>query len=488
MSPSTEAMVHAAERLLSLITPSPKLRAIQLHAFRHGLELKEVSDKDAIFSALFDATGFPSVFEVDEDDADDFVSRLQGIAANWDHIVLGWNGQDLDEDALYAHSLPALMSMVSNDALPCGLALWAYRHQAWEGATRKRWRGWIARAEDESEIRSLTTMLGIPIAPWPDHLPMSTVAHPSPTLSLSVKAIANGFNFHPSLKKVVMGNKEWLADPDRLKGLQDDTAVLKAFADEPISSSTKALNRLQWFEHYYGIAACDAYSRGDATALASFMGWTVSFQSLNLRVDGMFSEMRPDLGNWPREFRDSMRAAGPVMLSRWDEATVCTERLGQMVEQDQRVNTLDGARRIKQGTSDAFLVHLFSQAFGIETGFKPAKSLVSEYQILLDNWQIIDESAFRDAMQAAAEFHISRSKDDTDRSTYEFHYGFDRLFPAELLAVQALRRRDGLPGFDTGHLLIDAPWAIVRDLPKTEPHPLAVAVETRLKQDYPQFR
>ena len=61
-------------------------------------------------------------------------------------------------------------------------------------------------------------------------------------------------------------------------------------------------------------------------------------------------------------------------------------------------------------------------------------------------------------------------------------------YPGELLAIQALHRRDGLPEFTTGHLLVDTPWAILRDLPPCEPHPLAVQVEARLKHDFPDFR
>ena len=177
-----------------------------------------------------------------------------------------------------------------------------------------------------------------------------------------------------------------------------------------------------------------------------------------------------------------MKVAGPAMVSWWDEATVCAERFLQMAEKDQHLNTLAEARRVKHGTNDAFLAHLFAQAFGISTSFKPPKPLIPEYQALLDCWQTSDEAAFCAAMQVAAAFHISRSKHGTDRNKYEFEKDVDRLFPAELLAVQALRRRNGLPMLKTGHVLIDAPWAIVRDLPQVEPHPLAAAVEARLKQ------
>ena len=294
--------------------------------------------------------------------------------------------------------------------------------------------------------------------------------------------------YDPSLKKLPKECREWMEHAGKTGDGARYAAELQAYLDTPGPLNPKAILQLGWVGHYYSVAACDAYFRADIDLFAEFLQWAVAFRTLEFRWRGMYSALRPDLGNWPAEFWDSMKAAGPAMLSWWGEAAICAERFLQMVEKDQRVNTLAEARRVKHGTNDAFLAYLFSQAFGISTTFKPLKPLIPEYQSLLDNWRTTDEAAFRAAMQAAAAFHVSRSKGSTGSKFYEFTWVFDRVFPAELLAVQALRRRDGLPEFETGHLLIDAPWAIVRDLPQVEPNPLAAAVEARLKHDYPQFR
>ncbi|WP_407315391.1 hypothetical protein [Pseudomonas sp. nanlin1] len=90
-------------------------------------------------------------------------------------------------------------------------------------------------------------------------------------------------------------------------------------------------------------------------------------------------------------------------------------------------------------------------------------------------------------MNQAAEFHINRSQYSTGWKTYEFDDDFDRVFPIELLAVLALRRRDNLADLPAGHALIDGPWSLLTDLPLTTPHPLIEAVLTRVKNDYPQF-
>jgi hypothetical protein len=294
--------------------------------------------------------------------------------------------------------------------------------------------------------------------------------------------------YDPSLKKVLAGSKKWLEREDNVGALERIHKDMDEFLSAPGDLGGKPYNKTGSLRTYHGMVACDAFAEKDNERLAKSLNWSVCFNSLLLRWDAMYSEIRQDLSNWPQEFRDSMTAIGPVMLSKWNEAKICAVRFIEMAEKDQRVNTARGSRRIKQGTSDVFLIYLFSQAFDLKTSFSPPKPLIPEYQNVLDSWRTTDENAFKHAMQAAAEFHISRSRDHTTLKMYEFTWPFDRVFPAELLAVQALRCRDGLPAFETGHALIDTPWSVIKDLPEVEPHPLALAIEARLKKDFPTFR
>ncbi|MDO5691580.1 MAG: hypothetical protein Q4G70_03740 [Pseudomonadota bacterium] len=190
-----------------------------------------------------------------------------------------------------------------------------------------------------------------------------------------------------------------------------------------------------------------------------------------------------------RAFWYSMKVMQPVMLSHWDEAAACAELLVATAHKEMRVaNPLTFPKGWGKGTSDAFNVFLMAQAFGIPCHFKPAKPLIPEYQSVLDHWRTDDLERFQQVMQAAAEYHISRSKGSTNKVEYEFEDVWDQLYPGELLAIQALRRRDGLPEFETGHIYIDTPWSLIRDLPPAEPDPLLEQVIARLKQDYPTFR
>ena len=301
---------------------------------------------------------------------------------------------------------------------------------------------------------------------------------------------------HPSLKKVFKECQSWW---DRLVledgRLDQQAADLREYLTKPGPLSRAAFVSCNGLGHTYGIRACiafgikanSAFDGIDLRVLTEAVRWTVAFRSLAFRFEAAVP-MKSET-NLPLPFWSSMKAAGPAMLSLWEEAQSCAHWLIDVAHRDQAVKP-DEWRKDGwgKGTNDAFLIFLFSQAFGIPTHYRPVNPLIPEYRGLLDNWRTEDKAAFQRTMHAAAEFHISRSKDGTDKNTYEFEKDFDRVFPAELLAVQALRRRDGLSEFEAGHALIDAPWGVIRDLPAAKPHPLAVAVEARLKRDYPEFR
>ena len=293
--------------------------------------------------------------------------------------------------------------------------------------------------------------------------------------------------WHSSLKKVFKGCDQWwqsnMVNRNELqRGLDELRAELDVSGRYLGSPST-----LMRIEQCYTTDACILSGQSELSGLSSSLRWGIAFRQLDFRK--VAGKSLPHPGQPLHPFQSSMKAAGPTMLSQWDFGKICAEQLIAVAHKDMAINIpkirKEGWGR---GTVDAFLIGLWSQAYDIPTHYAPVNPLVSAYQQLLAVWRTEDETAFRDAMTAAAEFHIERSRPSTNRMTYEFEYYFDRIYPAELLAVQALRRRDGLPEFDTGHLLVDTPWSILRDLPECEPHPMAVEVEERLKRDFPSFR
>jgi hypothetical protein len=140
------------------------------------------------------------------------------------------------------------------------------------------------------------------------------------------------------------------------------------------------------------------------------------------------------------------------------------------------------------GKVDAWLVYLFAQAYDIPTHYEPLQPLAPAYRDLLDGWRTTDRDAYRRLMQRAADFHLEGCGKGTDETWFEFEFFVTQFFPFELLVVQALRRRDGLPDFDTGHALIDAPWTMLRTLPQAPANPMLARVDARLREDYPDFR
>lgn len=293
--------------------------------------------------------------------------------------------------------------------------------------------------------------------------------------------------FHPSVRPLFAQCRRWLEHAPHQASLQMETARVSAWLASPDPLPPAFGHAIERLGHHHAIAACDACGRGDADDIARHLRRAVDFRALPVRMSAAYARAHPDaMLEKPSEYWDSMRAAGPSMLGMWEAARIAASGFVLLAERDLRMRA-PASRRLRHGTNDAFLIALFAQGLGVATDFTPAEPLVPVYRALLDGWRSTDGALYRAAMSAAAEFHIERSRDGTDRRTYEFEKDIDRVFPAELLMVQALRRREGLPEFEAGHALVDAPWAILRALPATEPHPLFAAAEARLKAEKPAF-
>lgn len=295
--------------------------------------------------------------------------------------------------------------------------------------------------------------------------------------------------FDRAMQKIFEECREWLAYPQHQRRLEEEHADIQSYLAASGELNPKVLFGLSRLGLHSGIAACEAYGRKALADLAFHLTSAVGYSSLTLRLEATFSAMRPENAGSgrPSPFKDSLKAAGPAMLGQWDEANRCALSFIDVAEKDQRLR-IPESRRLRHGTVDAFLIGLFSQAFSIETVFQPLKPIHPVYEALLQNWNSSTAEEFINAMQAAAEFHIERSKDSTDSISYEFDDYFTFVFPIELLVVQALRRRDNLPSIEIGHPLVDGTWATLMQLPSAPEDTLRATVEARLKNDYPLFR
>ena len=293
--------------------------------------------------------------------------------------------------------------------------------------------------------------------------------------------------WHPSLKKTFKGCEVWWqSSMVKRDKLGTELARLRNDLDREGRFYTDDPSTLMLIAQTLTIQACITGGKGDAERVPAPLCWGVTFRALDfLKI--ATRTYRSDASTLLLPFETSMMAVGPTMLSDWERARLCAYYLIQVAHKDMRLKApVIRKEGWGKGTNDAFLIGLLSQAYGIPTHYTPAKPMIDVYRRLLDVWKSTDREEFGMAMAEAAEFHISRSKGSTDRIWYEFESYYDSVYPGELLAVQALRRRDGLPAFDTGHVLVDTPWSIIRDLPACEPHPLAAALEARLRRDDPE--
>ncbi len=291
----------------------------------------------------------------------------------------------------------------------------------------------------------------------------------------------------PSLRQTFRRVKAWMAGAGPAECERIEARLHGVLRKQPTALSTINLC-LFILGHDHGMQACRFSAQGNRNALARALRWSVDFAALEFRARAGI-DLQPAHALLVLPFQNSMRVAGKVMLAQWRDAEIAARLL---IEVAHKALTVTPPALLKdgwgKGTNDAFLIALLSEAFAIPTHYEPLNPLIPEYRVLLDEWRTIDAARYRRAMQAAITFHITRSKASTDRQSYEFDHDMHRVYPAELLAVQALRRRDGLPEFSTGDLLVDTPWSIVRDLPEVAPSPLAVQAEALMKRAFPNFR
>lgn len=292
---------------------------------------------------------------------------------------------------------------------------------------------------------------------------------------------------HQHVRKLLPEVKEWCVGTQE----RDDYATeLKLFeASWPVRPlPRRALGPFRRMIRCFEGNAMLALAEGNPATLAGSFRNAMGFASLALRWH-VFVPMPNPEGNIPLSAWGTVRSTGPAILSQWDMARTCAEAIITAAHLNQlHYSSESRAQSWGRGTVDALLVYLYAAAFDLPTHYETVVPLVPAYRELLENWRTSDQAVYRHVMQQAADFHLECCGKGDDDKTYEFEAYATQIFPFELLVVQALRRREGLADFDTGHTLIDAPWTLLRALPPAPPDPLLARCEERLRADYPEFR
>lgn len=295
--------------------------------------------------------------------------------------------------------------------------------------------------------------------------------------------------YHPALKLPMRDMKEYVRET-----LVKHRAQALKELEEEISRPNPFLGggRLTALAAGYGCEAGVHFGWGDFAAAAEPFLHAVEWRRLKFVTPACWLAFPPHkiiLAMWGGH-QCGLQSIGPLMLSQWDQARTCAWLLVRSAEQMRSQKDPTGARGLtwSQGSVVAFLTLLSARVFDIATTYTPAQPLLPVYRALLDNWDTTDAAAYQAMLYAAAEFHIAHSGNTGKKKDYEFDNLFDRVFPSELLCLQALRRRAGLPEVQADHALVDAPWRMIRDLPAhIAPLPQAQATEDRLRRDYPLY-
>lgn len=268
---------------------------------------------------------------------------------------------------------------------------------------------------------------------------------------------------------------------------RDEQDVRKALlSDAPFSRvENSALRSIGYF---HGVRATVYLGRGAHEEARLCLGNAIAFKALGFLLQAAVPHPKqPRM--LPLPIQSGLAAAGPCVSGWWSWADQCADWLARVAESNQRLYTDEG--RIDswgRGTSDAFLIALFADALQVKTTYTPVRPLHAAYAEVLAHWRTLDEPIYRQAMQGAAVYHESQCQRDAGAVQCEFDSPPDWVFPMELIAVQSLRRREGLPAFQTGNAIVDAAWAVAQDLRLSDCSPLVLQTAARLQSDYPQLQ
>ena len=109
---------------------------------------------------------------------------------------------------------------------------------------------------------------------------------------------------HLSLKKLAQECQEWLEHAQEKGKAEQAESAIQKFLDTPGPLHQKAAMQLSDLALVYDVRSCDAFFRSDIETLTQSIQHAVQLRALFFRWMGMYSDMRQDLGNWPKEFSD----------------------------------------------------------------------------------------------------------------------------------------------------------------------------------------
>ena len=241
-------------------------------------------------------------------------------------------------------------------------------------------------------------------------------------------------------------------------------------------------------EHHQN-CACAALLHEDSDALAEHLSKAVHLRALLARFYAAIPVLDTGVIALSYNASTALDLAAPTMLGDWPQGETCAKVLlsageSEMARDPDHRRTHSWGR----GTVAAFIIEFLASEYRLSHRYSPQVPLASEYVKLLSAFRETDKNVYEGAMRAAIARHVRESKETSRfKPPSDFHNDFHRFFPVELLSIQAIRRRDGLPEFDTKHPLVDMPWSLLRTATCFSRMEIAGRVEMRLRLQYSRF-
>ena len=289
--------------------------------------------------------------------------------------------------------------------------------------------------------------------------------------------------------RVLRETDEWLKDPFNESFMfQEPMAILEQFASGGEFHVGKVLTSLTALSTWYGSKGIIETSTAKSSEQLCWSFWFDSFYNTIMRSSFEQGKKKkpPLLGRLLGQKhvdkpRISFHEEGLLLAKAFALGLV---EQGEAIGRDSFVGLTEGwFYATNQTTLTPFLLKCFATWKNLTLPSEFSFVLVAPYEELVQELTSGPDE-IRAALVKACDYHLYRSKDDTDDESYEFSNPVYAVYPVEILFFLRIRQILGLTNPEVDHPLLDSPLG---KLPSSScsMDPSLDPIRERIKRDFP---
>lgn len=253
-----------------------------------------------------------------------------------------------------------------------------------------------------------------------------------------------------NLKRFLHEHKEWLSRSENKTRLYDEPrkTIEQAIASQPTPGDMRVFyGELECIALWEAVHGTVLVSEGNPTGWSHICA-SVKYDGWKVRILAWLCERGEDAASRLALNHTCRCLASSVALHQDAFAHWCGLRLINCIETGN-----DVFPKWDLTPFEPFMVKLYALWRGRNLDVRrPHICPLGVYQQVFDAWN--SEQAFAAALRAICDYHCARTDQLGDN---EFQWGVYNVFPAEVLALQRIRKELGLPQVTIDHPLLDNP-------------------------------